>query len=542
MDDGSLIRQVLAVILDEGELQLCPLTVCYRVSRGWRDELLTRGFSQRVAVLCVQLGKGGASAIDLSKKASAMMSSALPRLGWLDQVRRFLERNQQMSRGGGAEMWLGAAMKEPSGGILQSAAASMNGWAWRANIDLAVPMPKGKGYHRGIGSWAGGRSDIMVLCAAAGGARRQAKGEGYGPLWLAGGCSDGSIRVWRIVGLCGELELVSKLEDGHSELPVGSVSFEPAHASELSGGGHQGLKLPPAHQRELRAPRLVSGGADGRICVWDDIQGGGSHSTCLGASDEWMTCVAWGKEKGSHEGCIAAGGLDGVVRLFAYSGPLASLVTPGPSQEIRAHRPSVRSVAWGGSGLLASSGDDGSVRVWDTATASLMHELVVKRGVRVTCVACQHTQQDHGEMLVAGGALDGSVRMWRLPVGTGNGVDGTRPSEDNDGGTPRGAAGGTRGGAQLVSTVKARGGGVLCVAFLGGTEGGGLVTGSADSCVRLWGGDREATRVLEGHSDHVRGVCCWPEADLIASGSEDGTVRVWDVHRWERDEDEKEES
>eukprot|EP00656_Telonema_subtile_P005115 TRINITY_DN12322_c0_g1_i2.p1 TRINITY_DN12322_c0_g1~~TRINITY_DN12322_c0_g1_i2.p1 ORF type:complete len:439 (+),score=77.06 TRINITY_DN12322_c0_g1_i2:197-1513(+) len=57
-----------------------------------------------------------------------------------------------------------------------------------------------------------------------------------------------------------------------------------------------------------------------------------------------------------------------------------------------------------------------------------------------------------------------------------------------------------------------------------------LVTGSADSTVRVWrgaGGTWECATVLEGHTDAVRCVDVAPMGGMIVSGSKDHTVRVW---------------
>lgn len=58
-----------------------------------------------------------------------------------------------------------------------------------------------------------------------------------------------------------------------------------------------------------------------------------------------------------------------------------------------------------------------------------------------------------------------------------------------------------------------------------------IASGSADTTIRIWD---VATRTavgepLEGHSDAVNSVAFSPDGKHIASGSSDTTVRIWDV-------------
>jgi WD40 repeat protein len=69
----------------------------------------------------------------------------------------------------------------------------------------------------------------------------------------------------------------------------------------------------------------------------------------------------------------------------------------------------------------------------------------------------------------------------------------------------------------------------VCAVLLGGRSL--LASASEDGTVRLWDpATGQAEQVLEGHDDRVRAVCGVPMDDeiLLASGSEDGTVRLWD--------------
>ena len=57
-----------------------------------------------------------------------------------------------------------------------------------------------------------------------------------------------------------------------------------------------------------------------------------------------------------------------------------------------------------------------------------------------------------------------------------------------------------------------------------------LASGSADSTVRLWQvASRETLKVLRGHEGRVFGLDFSPDGSVLASGGEDRTVRLWDL-------------
>ena len=69
--------------------------------------------------------------------------------------------------------------------------------------------------------------------------------------------------------------------------------------------------------------------------------------------------------------------------------------------------------------------------------------------------------------------------------------------------------------------------GVTCLAYA--PDGAQLASGSADGTVRLWDLKGEKLeRVLDGHTSAVECLAYAPDGAQLASGSADSTVRLWD--------------
>ncbi len=63
----------------------------------------------------------------------------------------------------------------------------------------------------------------------------------------------------------------------------------------------------------------------------------------------------------------------------------------------------------------------------------------------------------------------------------------------------------------------------------GGVEDAFLASGGEDCCIYVWRADsREVVSCLTGHSGAVNAVAWNPkEPGMMASASDDGTVRIW---------------
>ena len=168
----------------------------------------------------------------------------------------------------------------------------------------------------------------------------------------------------------------------------------------------------------------------------------------------------------------------------------------------------VLSLTLSGRVVLASCGDDGTLRLWDPVAATPVG--VPMRGHASTvddiCVLRAHG----GRTLLASVGEDGTVRLW-----------------DPATGQPAGPV------------ITGHAGAVLDVCVVPGRERGqppALASAGEDGTVRLWDpvtGQPAGPAVITGHTGPIWGICAVPgrepgQPSLLASGGEDGTVRLWD--------------
>jgi len=142
--------------------------------------------------------------------------------------------------------------------------------------------------------------------------------------------------------------------------------------------------------------------------------------------------------------------------------------------------------------LLATSGEDWAVRLWDAATVK---EVASLQGHTDAVLSVAFSPDGK---TVASGSRDGTARLWDVAALKDSAILGGHT------------------------------GFVRSVAF--SPDGKILATGSWDRTIKLW--DTE-TRVqlgtLSGHTDPVKSVAFSPDGMTLASGSMDSTVRLWDV-------------
>jgi serine/threonine protein kinase len=178
---------------------------------------------------------------------------------------------------------------------------------------------------------------------------------------------------------------------------------------------------------------------------------------------------------------------------FLSQSPHITLEKVSLTNTLQGHEKSVLSVAITPDGkTIASSGDNGKIRLWNLATGKLISSLnTYSQQVNAVVIS------PDGKILVSG-SDDSTIKIWNLVTG------------------------------KQIRTLTGHSDSVhaLAISFDSQT----LVSGSDDNTIKIWDlATGEQIRTLRGHKFWVRSVSMSPDGVMLASGSFDKTIKIWNL-------------
>jgi WD40 repeat protein len=260
---------------------------------------------------------------------------------------------------------------------------------------------------------------------------------------------------------------------------------------------------------------LVSAADDGRIMTWNVDKG------CRTLQSEAQEAKIYGIAITPKATLLAAAGTDGYVRLFSLPQELTACddsvaakksITSGKIEVINdgvlsGHGGMVLAVAFDPQGdHLASTGQDGSIRIWMRNTGSFS---LAKLGLDAANGASVKTLAISPDgKVIAGGDYKGQISLWE------------RPGELGEPGVQ-----------DPIALWKVSDRPIRSLIFTGSGDQNKILSGGDDGVVRQWDPNKKKMigNEMADNALPVYSMAISPDGNTLAAGSQDGTVRLWNL-------------
>ncbi len=400
-----------------------------------------------------------------------------------------------------------------------------NGWAASGSFDNTIKIWEVES-GRELRSLSGHSNAVKALACSTDGK------------WLASGGNDGTVRIWDVESA----KEVKNFDN--KKATVQAIAFSPDGKRLASGGSDNlvtvrdletGKELVLAdHTSSVTAlifspdgKIMASGSADHTVKIWDvdkgkklqDLKKHTDEIRVLRFSDDGSLLASGGLDKTVHVWKAATGRevtalnnhAEKVIALKFISGDKVMSADAGGTIKtwdlIPKHPPlsstteaiskadSVESASFNFDGtMLAIGNGDGTTLIADTKTGKLAKTLE-----NYTTGFSGAAFSSDGNFLAAASS-DNSVKLWDLRTG------------------------------QSLSPLKGHSAQVRCVAFH--PDKRHIISGSLDKTILIWDTiSRKSVAKLEGHKGAIESIAVGKLEDVIVSGSADKTIGIWEIEK-----------
>jgi len=301
------------------------------------------------------------------------------------------------------------------------------------------------------------------------------------------------------------------------------------HLSQLGAGAYDAEGPVTAVAYSPDGKNFASGDLSGKVAVRDAATGMPRYGATHG---QYVLAVAYSPD-GRY---LATGSSDGKIRIEDVSDE-GLLLKDNNVATLVGHTDGVLTVRFSPDGKQLLSGSyDNTARLWDLATRKMVQEF---KGHSWWVWAAEFSP-DAGRIVTAG--QDGNSIVWGKTSAIGSRLSAVSQTTNDPGRQP--TADSRQPLYAKLTEFTGHDGAVYSAKF--STKGDLIATGGYDKLVMIWNPDEVrpvniANRldgvpdpkpnhlILTGHDGPVRTVAFSPNGQLALSGSEDNTIRVWDV-------------